>query len=1057
MRPIRLEMTAFGSYAGKTVVPFDRLQSGLYLITGDTGAGKTTIFDAIVFALYGEASGNDRRPQMMHSDLVPLSTDTLVRLTFSQNGRRFTVERSIHFPKKRKAVGGYGDADIRAVLTGEGLEPTEGANKVTVRCTELLGLNADQFRKIVMLAQGEFREFLKADSDKKNEILGKLFDSSPYVYLQKLLYGARGRLESRRSRSRDAITAALARLPEEASVQRELLTEQNPAMPGLLRVLTDADAKAQQEADARCGRLRERLNALHKQKGEAETLLAAQQALEAAEARIAVLEAESPKQEALRQTLSRAETALYQAQPALLAEQQAKAQYETACRTADSCAREVTALEAGFKAAEAACAEDETLRQRQAVAREQLSELNRQVDLFEKLEQAEAARQDALRKQAAREADCRQVAEGLVRLEQRLSAMQTALTELEDIDGAVLRAGNAEAEAGKAKAAWSGEGGILPRFRELMKKEQALDRQYPICREAEQRAEAARDLAYSLHRAFIGGQAGVLAQGLREQLTAEGSGTCPVCGSVLDRTALPHLAAAEGDVPTQEAVDRANRAAEQAEAARRRQQDAFNLEQSRLEADRKGLLRDAQAIRPDCDGWQILLQPDYREEVAAALDSAWMDARQTHAKLLARLAERNRLRQQQRDTAASLERGRSQEKAAADALTKASAATAAAEAQVRTLQSQISWPDKRTALANRQTLSETEQRLAAALQAHAEGIRAAATALADGQGSLRSAEASLSRAEAVLAEAGAHSAAVLQETGFSDAAAVASALAPCGETVPKLWILQKKESLGRYDRERSACENSIRTLRAQTAGRQTEAPEILDAAIAEADAAYQAETARAADARHRQQTNLGVLNEVEAARKALDETETVWAALDPMGSLAVGARGEGGRLSFDRYVMGTVFQKILEMANRRLALMSGGRYELIHRATAEDGRVKAGLDIEVLDITTGRQRPSASLSGGEAFYTSLSLALGLSDVVQNHAGGQRLEALFIDEGFGTLDDDMLAKALDVLNQLTHGDRLVGIISHVDKLSASIPQKIAVKNNGAAGSSLTVLD
>ena len=205
MRPIFLEMTAFGSYAAKTAVPFDELNHGLYLITGDTGAGKTTLFDAIMFALYGMASGSDRSSDMMHCDFVEKSVDTVVTLRFQQRDQQYEVTRTIHYPKKRGTADRYGDGAVSAVLTEPDRAPTEGAGKVTARCTELLGMNAEQFRKIVMLAQGEFREFLKADSDKKNEILGKLFDNTPYIRFQSLLGGARDGLRDRRAEQRERI------------------------------------------------------------------------------------------------------------------------------------------------------------------------------------------------------------------------------------------------------------------------------------------------------------------------------------------------------------------------------------------------------------------------------------------------------------------------------------------------------------------------------------------------------------------------------------------------------------------------------------------------------------------------------------------------------------------------------------------------------------------------------------------------------------------------------------------------------------------------------------
>ena len=197
-----------------------------------------------------------------------------------------------------------------------------------------------------------------------------------------------------------------------------------------------------------------------------------------------------------------------------------------------------------------------------------------------------------------------------------------------------------------------------------------------------------------------------------------------------------------------------------------------------------------------------------------------------------------------------------------------------------------------------------------------------------------------------------------------------------------------------------------------------------------------------------------MLSGAETAKDALSRSENGWRRLDRLASLAMGASSEDGKLSFDRYVMGAVFREVLEMANRRMDIMSGGRYQLIHRSAADRKNAKAGLEIQVLDLSTGRMRGSDSLSGGEGFFTSLSLALGLADTVQNRAGGHSLDALFIDEGFGSLSDGVLETAVDVLKELSKGQRLVGIISHVAQLEERITQKIRVKS-GADGSSLSL--
>ncbi|MCR5586112.1 MAG: SMC family ATPase, partial [Lachnospiraceae bacterium] len=244
MRPIKLMMKAFGAYGNETVLDFNELKDNLFLITGDTGAGKTTIFDAIMFALYGEASGSSDKDERkfinMHSDFVDKSVDTEVKLVFEHNGHEHEIERKYHFAKSRDTKE-YSEKGTASVLFKEyGKEPID--KKVKERIEEFLGISAQQFRRIGMLAQGQFKEFLKADSEEKNQILGKLFDSSDYVYFQKLFGAAQKKLNNKRSNEEEKIKKALEELvlPENYTDEDRLLftikhTKLNEALERLIK------------------------------------------------------------------------------------------------------------------------------------------------------------------------------------------------------------------------------------------------------------------------------------------------------------------------------------------------------------------------------------------------------------------------------------------------------------------------------------------------------------------------------------------------------------------------------------------------------------------------------------------------------------------------------------------------------------------------------------------------------------------------------------------------------------------------------------------------------
>ena len=1056
MKPLRLELTAFGSYAEPTVVPFDELEQGLYLVTGDTGAGKTTIFDAIVFALYGKASGKDRSPEMMHCDLTDKSVDTVVSLRFSQNDRVCTVTRSIHFPRKRGVEGGFGAPDIQAVLTGEGLTPVEGASRVSAACESLLGLNAEQFRKIVMLAQGEFRDFLKADSEKKTEILGKLFDSSAYVWYQRLLEGAWKKLEQERLGERERLRLLLEnnlRLPEDADPARFL-----PGEPALLENLDQLLTEGRRRGDELKLKLSEAessRDALLIQKTAGKTTNAALDRLEHCEARAAVLEGQTPAMDQRRALLERAEPALHRVMPAIREAERSIRERDAARDALDQLLRRSDEREKAYRQAQESRTGDEALARRKEEITGLLAETRKQLELFSALKQAEEAR---VRAQVGREAClarqnlvCRDIADK----EATRRSVSERLDALRDADRLAAEALQEAENAGRIYTAIAGVGGIRERVRELTEREKALTANDTAFQSFTERVLEAKERYDLLYSRFLSGQAGLLATELRQNVEASGFGLCPVCGSRLDRSGLCHLAPENAETPSQEAVDTAKATAEGLEQERQKKKEQLDRAHNQQLAKRDMLLHTATELIPGCDSWEALLAPGYLPRIEEQARQRSAAARETLQKRREQVAERDALRESSAAAEQTLDALRAALETLRAEISQREQAFGAAEQGAAVLRQQLHYKSEQDAKDALSALQSENAKISNLLTAHESHERQCKERLDQVQGQLRSARQSLESREDAVVSAALGQENALRNAGFSSLEAVREALAPCRGTDPERWLQAEQKTLSDFEHERKALSETLSELRKQTAGQRRADLDSLDAAFQKTDAACQA--LRQDSRRHSQwlESCSQVRDRVAEHLSALRATESAWTRLSRLGALAAGSTGQGGKLSFERYVMGAVFREILDMANRRLDLMSGGRYQLEHKTAANRASAKAGLEIEILDLTTGKRRPSASLSGGEAFYTSLALALGLSDVVQSHAGGIRLEALFIDEGFGSLDDDMLDNALSVLSDLTRGDRLVGIISHVDKLGASIPQKIIVKN-GPKGSSLRVV-
>ena len=1046
MRPLSLEMTAFGSYAETTAVPFRDLKRGLYLVTGDTGAGKTTIFDAIVFALYGEASGRDRGKDMLHCDRVPLSTDTVVCLRFVQDGREYAVTRRIHFQKKRGTDGEYGDGKVDALLEEPDRTPVIGAQAVTARCEELLGLNAEQFRKIVMLAQGEFREFLKAGSDKKNEILGKLFDNSVFVWYQELLSGARDALSSRRSDIRNALTGTLEPLAEDGKLSAEERELYAAGHPELSRNL---DALVRSSEELRELRLGERktaykaLGMLRERRGEAETMNALLLRREELLLHMQQLENRSGEIGLRRERLAGVETVLRQVLPAIREHERAEDELLRTREAVGKLRDDLRAKEQELSEAQEKVAADTPAEQRLEELRALRKRIEDQAGLYDILDRR-AEEREALERDARAAAEhAQQLQEQCAALEDRIRGLRTLLDELKNIDAEAAQLTYA-ADAASEKS--SQADALVTAADDIRAEEIRLEEKKAALAGKTRTALEAAEKYLSLYRHFLAGQAGLLAAGLAEELERTGEAECPVCRTRLRRAQLGSLALPEEHTPDRETVDSARLLAQRLEKERSEQEKTVEILSAGVDRRKKELLDAAGRILAGYENYEALTAP-------GVLSSAAHEAR-TGKDLAAEALRKSLERQRERDLAAEKLTGDenalsgliSEQRVCGESDRERSARIRELDAIIAEQRRSLAFPDREAANSRLRELAAEEKSLSLSLEQHQTGLTEARRRRDVTRGALQEQENALVQCIEKERQALSAQAAALSAADIPDMDTALAALAPAGDRDPETWLKAERESLAGYDNDCVKTREMLAELETQTAGRAMTDMDSLNEQIEAAEERERETEAALSAAEQRRDLCLRIRDRASEYTAALAATKAAWTRLDRLGDLAA-AKGsaEGGRVDFDRYVMGTVFREILEMANQRLDVMSGGRYELVHRSTVGHSSSKAGLEIDVLDLTTGQQRPSASLSGGEAFFTSLSLALGLSDVVQNHAGGRKLDTLFIDEGFGSLSDDVLDRAMNVLDQLTEGDRLVGIISHVDKLGESIPQKIRVRN------------
>ena len=1071
MKPIRLEMEAFGPYKNKTVVDFEAFGPGLYLITGDTGAGKTTIFDAIAFALFEEASsvgvskemddGAARGKTMLHSDYAPKTTDTVVTLEFEVDGKRHRVKRTIHFPKGKDPA--KFDAELTEDLNGAP-RSTEKSKAVTARVEALLGMDAAQFRKIVMLAQGEFKAFLEAKDTKRKEILSHLFDGSPYRRYQELLKNAYARLEQQRKDAekelRLAVSPAALLLPGDTSPEQlALYLPDHPCLEENLERLVQTDAAAMDEADEEKKALEKQLQTVHTQAETARQNNALLDKRSAAEENLKALETQAEEMTARAGELELAERAYHTAQPARVALGKAEQQRDLAAAKVET---------AGVKLEQAMkletqrtwdCEENPARAEAAKTARAQAAGIETTLPEYDELEAARQAQKKAETKKAAAEAGLSSAKKHLTETEAQLAQTEAALKALEGAETRLAEAKNrsdaAEALSEKLKNAKTGPEALV---RAAQKKAREAERSLTEQQAASRSLDKAQDNYRRINDAFLLGQAGYLAGELKKQITEQGAARCPVCGTVHTRGQEQNFASPAAETPTKKAVEQAQQAQQEAAAA----YSAAGGKAQKAIADRDNARETA--VSRACEllerelpwTWQELEEGTALQSALAEQQRQTEEAKNEYARCLADATRQKKLTADRETLQQKKEQGIEEIHANEQNLQAAAAAAENARNQIALLTPKLTYESKAAA-----------QHKCAELKAQAETLerqnKTAEQALHSSQQNRVAAEKEKENADTGLRQAGEELEAAqeqfiraLEKAGLADEPALQAALLPMGTGDGERWIAARRKALQTYSENRKAAEAKLAELTENTKELVYSDLEALQQQEKELQAKKAAAEAKHLELAKRHGARQRALDRVRDIRLSSGAVLRAAQKLKKLSDLANGSNAEDGRRSFDGYVLGHAFEEVLERANDHLHVMSGGKYELVHASTAKATTSYSDFGIKVRDALTGEQRATGSLSGGESFQVSMSLALGLSDVVQSHSGGKKIDAMFIDEGFGALDEKALKDALTVLNGLSDGTRQVGIISHVAQLEEEVTKKIRVRGSrDRNGSSLSM--
>ena len=920
MRPIKLKISAFGPYAGVTEFDFDKLGTGgLYLITGDTGAGKTTIFDAITYALYGDPSGNNRDVSMLRSKYADASTPTEVELLFSYYGKEYTVKRNPEYERENKRGEGTTKQIAKAEIVYPDGKVVSKIKDVDNAVKEIIGIDRNQFCQIAMIAQGDFLKLLLAPTKERMEIFRHIFKTELFCNLQERLKRESGALADECTTIKRSISQYIGGIvcdednvdyiEVEKAKKGNMTTEDTVA---LLEKLIVTDEESELALAKQKSNLQKELDEVKARVTKAKDIALAKEDLQKNESAMAE---QIQEQERLNEKCEEEKAK----QPKIKELTEAAAKLKAMLPDYDELSEKKTLFEKNEKFIDGS-AEQIT------VLENKIKELNGEISaLNDELKSLQKAGEDKVRFEADKK--------NLMDHDKKLNALKSNIVYLD-----VAR-----------------------------KKYQAAIKQY------EEKARIATELDAtfkSKNKMYLDAQAGILADTLEENVP------CPVCGS----TNHPAIAVKPENAPDKDELDELQEQVTTTNSNANAAREAAGALKGALDEKENSVVEEIQSLLGEVDFKEASASIDDKlsdiEYAVADLDKKIKNAKGQ----IERKCDIEDIFPKKND---ALEKASKDIEAVRDEVKVKTAENKSVATRISELSAKLSFDSKEKAEDEITKLNQTAEQIQKDFEVAQKRLATCNEKIA----SLKSAKAEI----------------VKRLTGDSD-----------------VDLEKEAELQSLLEGKQRKLSNDEKTVHSRLTA------------------------------------NKKSLENIKEKAGALIAAETKYAWVKSLSNTANGNISGKEKIMLETYIQMNYFDRIIARANTRLMIMTDGQYDLVRRKEALNKQGQSGLDLNVIDHYNGSERSVKSLSGGESFKASLALALGLADEIQSSAGGIKLDTMFVDEGFGSLDEDSLSQAMKALTSLADNNRLVGIISHVGELKQRIDKQILVTKDKSGGSKAEIV-